>query len=759
MDLFLSGLGHFGSLPGTLPAFAGTNLLAAMNLLDLAFWTSALQVAIGLGFVIFVHELGHFLVAKACGVKCEKFYVGFDFFDVKIGNVVILPRALFKYKWGETEYGLGIIPLGGYVKMLGQDDNPANAERELERTRVYKDGVAANEDGDESHIPSGDLPPEPTSDTPPAYELDPRSYTAKSVPQRMAIISAGVIMNLIFAVIFAAIAYGPGVRYTPTIVGAVQPGSPAYTAGVRPDDYIVSLNGGERSTQLRWERELRMAFGLSGGEKVPVTVGRGTGPAGKEFAEEIDLVLVPEKADPEMPVATIGVLPATDLVVSPYTLKGGSHPTTEQAGFQAGDRIVRVKGEFGELEPKSGTDFERLLANHPDQTLTVVVSRMPEESEGDDQARPVEVELVLPPTPLRTLGLQMKMLPVDGVQKDSPAAAAGVKEGDILVAFDGQPIVDPTSLDDAALALAQANPGQAATLEIERDGKRETLDIVPRERTQRNVISMPTISANVDSLGISIPVDQEVVAVDPAGPAAKVDLQPGDRIVAFAFEIDEAARKKYAEKDVEFDTKKRDLEYPKSWTFIDAVVQEQMAPEVRLKLWRERGDAVAEVTLDPAIVDGRYQSDRGVALEALERVRVAEGPIDAIRLGVRETWDGIVMVAFTLQKLVTGGVSVTALGGPLTIVHAAKSQADQGIPRFLIFLTLLSANLAVMNFLPIPVLDGGHMMFLIFEGIRGKPLNEKWQMALTVAGLFMVMGLMVGVMALDLTRYYAYWTS
>jgi regulator of sigma E protease len=64
-----------------------------------------------------------------------------------------------------------------------------------------------------------------------------------------------------------------------------------------------------------------------------------------------------------------------------------------------------------------------------------------------------------------------------------------------------------------------------------------------------------------------------------------------------------------------------------------------------------------------------------------------------------------------------------------------------------------------MNFLPIPVLDGGHMMFLIFEGIRGKPLNEKWQMGLTVAGLFMVMGLMVGVMALDLTRYYTFWTS
>src|SRR5437773_10816489 len=89
-----------------------------------------LKVAVGLGTVIFVHELGHFLVAKACGVKCEKFYVGFD---VPIWK---LPRALFKIRWGETEYGIGIIPLGGYVKMLGQHDDPREAEAEAERIKV-----------------------------------------------------------------------------------------------------------------------------------------------------------------------------------------------------------------------------------------------------------------------------------------------------------------------------------------------------------------------------------------------------------------------------------------------------------------------------------------------------------------------------------------------------------------------------------------------------------------------------------------------
>src|SRR3990172_12440144 len=90
-----------------------------------------LKVLIGLGLVIFVHELGHFLVAKACGVKCEKFYLGFDV-PIKLGPIA-LPRTLGKFQWGETEYGVGVIPLGGYVKMLGQDDNPANAQKEAER--------------------------------------------------------------------------------------------------------------------------------------------------------------------------------------------------------------------------------------------------------------------------------------------------------------------------------------------------------------------------------------------------------------------------------------------------------------------------------------------------------------------------------------------------------------------------------------------------------------------------------------------------
>src|SRR5215510_13936778 len=100
------------------------------------------KVALGLGAVIFVHELGHFLVAKACGVKCEKFMIGFDIGGYKLSK-----------KWGETEYGIGILPLGGYVKMLGQDDDPAHIAEQLKKSEVAE----SNPDAVEVRGPNGEI--------------------------------------------------------------------------------------------------------------------------------------------------------------------------------------------------------------------------------------------------------------------------------------------------------------------------------------------------------------------------------------------------------------------------------------------------------------------------------------------------------------------------------------------------------------------------------------------------------------------------
>ncbi|MGW8256481.1 MAG: M50 family metallopeptidase, partial [Thermoguttaceae bacterium] len=188
-------------------------------------------VAVALGFVIFVHELGHFLVAKLCGVKVEKFYLGYDIGGWKV----------CKFRWGETEYGIGAFFLGGYVKMLGQEDNPARLQEEIERAKLRSpenaEVVPAAKDGAEKP-----LGPEGLAAAQEAL-YDPRSYLAKSVPKRMAIISAGVIMNVFFAFIMAVVAYSMGVEQNVCSVGKVNPGEAAWRAGLQTGDHIIEVAG------------------------------------------------------------------------------------------------------------------------------------------------------------------------------------------------------------------------------------------------------------------------------------------------------------------------------------------------------------------------------------------------------------------------------------------------------------------------------------------------------------------------------------
>ncbi len=160
-----------------------------------------LSVVLGLGMVIFFHELGHFAVAKWCDVHVERFSIG-------IGPII------WSRQKGETEYALSALPFGGYVKMLGQDDMDPN--------QMTSDEIAENE----------------------------RSYSAKKVWQRMAIISAGVIMNVITGFMFFAIAYRFGVVELVPMVGNVHAGSPAWEAGIRDGDMIRSING-ESMTSTR----------------------------------------------------------------------------------------------------------------------------------------------------------------------------------------------------------------------------------------------------------------------------------------------------------------------------------------------------------------------------------------------------------------------------------------------------------------------------------------------------------------------------
>jgi len=654
-------------------------------------WWVILQVALGLGFVIFVHELGHFLVAKACGVKCEKFFLGFDVGGLKLASV----------KWGETEYGIGALPLGGYVKMLGQDDNPAAAAREAERAR----GV----------LESGDLPPEPMAGPHPAW--DPRSYPAQSVPERMAIISAGVIMNVIFAILMASWAFGLGVRELTCQVSGVRPGGAAWRAGLRTGDEITAIGAVRNPIFSDLQKGVTLGDVSKG---VEFTIHR----PGDDSTRTLLL-----RPDTDLGVPTVGVTSPFSLTL-PSDLKAGLPGAAGRAQppLAAGDTIRAVDG-------RPITTYAELIAAlsaRSDQAVKITVTR------GGGGSAPVEVEV--PPQPLRTTGLVMTPLPVKAVQEDSPAARAGILPGDRLVAIDGDAVGDPLVLDD----VLRRRAGKPVKLDVVRaGGERLVVEVEPRAVDWLEESRWPTSPVAISALGVALGVDALVAAVTPDSPASRAGILPGERVVRVRFVMPDRAADE-ADRGLELSA-----DAP-SWPYVMAALQ-QVDDGTGLELAVEgRDGSRRDVALGFSTAPDRFVVDRGLLFEPVYRMVRAGSIGEALRLGFGRAIDDLSLVYKFLHKLFFNQISPRLLGGPIEIAKQAGKSAEEGFSRFLLFLTMLSANLAVVNFLPIPVLDGGHMVFLAYEWLRGKPPSEGVVAVLSYLGLAIILTLMMFVFGLDL---------
>lgn len=693
------------------------------GLLSLSTLISFAKGAIGLGLVIFVHELGHFLVAKACGVKCEKFYVGFDP-PLQIFGIQ-LPRTLFKKQWGETEYGIGIIPLGGYVKMLGQDDNPANAAAEAERVQA--------EGG----------------------KLDPRSYPAKSVPQRMAIISAGVVFNLIFGILFASVAYKMGVRYTPTVIGGSGVGDPAWLAGIQPGDRIVSLSADQPVNEhLRFLNDLKIhMFSLAKKESVDMRLQSPDG-----AVREINLT--PNSGYKKLTkTPTIGVWMAH----TPRVAGVVEGSIAGKAGLKPGDRIhaVTVNGKRTEIDVDGpGIDFQKVRISAAHQPMTLHVTRTNDDTETESSH---DIELSVEQG--KRFGLELAMGPVVCIQNGSVADLAGMQVGDVITALDGEPVGDPQTLPTRFLDYV----GKTTQITVLRDGTEVQLTVTPTAPRMEADARRRDAPIGLDSLGIGYVMHPTITSVLPDSPAAQAGIRagdvlksaqlfmpfqpiPDDKRMPWLFGDWQEHRKKSQTKQL---LQAMELDRPltvdkenNNWPFVVRSVQGELPYEVEVKFDRNGEEKTAKLIPEPS--DTLVDSNRGFFLMPYEETRTAASWSEALSLGGREVWDGMKQVLVVLRRI---GSNYQNLGGPLTIAAVATMEADEGLPRLLVFLTLLSANLAILNFLPIPVLDGGHMVFLAWEGIVGKPVNERIQMSLTLLGFSFLICLMAGVFILDLTRF------
>jgi regulator of sigma E protease len=658
-------------------------------------WWVILQVALGLGFVIFVHELGHFLVAKACGVKCEKFFLGFDVGGMKLAS----------FKWGETEYGIGALPLGGYVKMLGQDDNPAAAAEEAHRARAAME--------------SGDLPPEPTSGPHPAW--DPRSYPAQSVPERMAIISAGVIMNVIFAVLMASWALGLGVREMTCELSSVRPGGAAWRAGLRTGDHITAI--GRHQNPIFTDLRNGVTLG-DVAQGVEFTIHR---PA-DDSTRTVTL-----HPDTDLGVPTVGVTSPFSVTL-PGDLADGLPGSAGKAvpPLEAGDTIRGVDG----TPVQTYAELVAALSRQPYKAAQLSVERRSKAGE--------RVMVTLPPQQVRTTGLVMTAGPVRAVQDDSPAAVAGLKPGDRILAIDGEPIGDPLGFDQRLRGLA----GKTVKLAVDRAGTEMEMEVEPRAVTWIEDPRWPASPVSLSAIGVAIGVDATVAAVEVGSPAAAAGVQPGERVVRVAF-VEPGKKEPAADAWLELSEKSP------SWPYAASVLQ-QVREGTKLMLEVEpAGDAASggkrrQVQLSTTHADDQFVIDRGLVFEPVYEMVRAASFVDALSRGGRKALENLSHVYRFLRKLTSNQISPRLLGGPIEIAKQAGKSAEEGFSHFLLFLTMLSANLAVVNFLPIPVLDGGHMVFLVYEWIRGKPPSEKVVAVLSYLGLALILSLMMFVFGLDL---------
>lgn len=683
-------------------------------------WT---KVAIGIGLVIFVHELGHFSAAKMFGVKCEKFYVGFDV-PIRIGPIKF-PRTLGKFQYGETEYGIGILPLGGYVKMLGQDDDPRKAEAEAERIRLDEgragDGEGADDEGD-------------------AVRYDPRSYPAKPVWQRMVIISAGVVMNVITGVLFAALAYGFGVPYTPAVVGGVTAGGPAWQAGLAAGGQVVAVGSLPEDRQLHFE-EMRLAIMTEGMDQPdrPVNVSIRYGDELREYR----LQTQPHPAVPELRMIGISS-PASPTLGTRMAALPGSAAATVVTAADLGATVTAFDGTSIDPDhPAPMTPLFDRLHRHPDRPVRLSLLR----TDGSSH------EVELPPQPAKSVGLEFQIGPITALVAGGPAESAGVRVGDRIVAIGGE-----QEIDAYTLALEPVGGTDPVTLTVLRgDGEdEETLEVelMPAD----TAVAWPPTSDISDeiastTLGLAYrPLARVARVRDSAG---EPDLRPGDvlqeasvrtpreELAGMLGEVLSPADIKALSEGWEFGN-----ERPLT-RWVAAIQTLPEGTEVRVLARRPDDGKVIETVMTVRTTD-RHWYDRGLMLLPSESIQTAGSVTEAMALGYREGKRRLGDVFRFLGMIVQGKVSPKHVGGPVRIVQLAGDRAEQGVSKQLLFLTLLSMNLAILNFLPIPALDGGHMVFLTYELVRGKRVDEQLEMRLTMAGILALLALMIFVFANDI---------
>lgn len=681
-------------------------------------------VILGFGFIIFVHELGHFLAARWAGIRVLAFAIGF-------GPPLLTWRKGIGWRrrstepeyldWvrrrgsgprasagpldaiSPTEYRLNALPLGGYVKMLGQDD----------------------------------IDPTATSDAPDSFQ--------NCKPwRRMVVISAGVVMNIILAAVLFVIVFSAGLKTEPPIVGDVVPGQPAsknvatnarqlgvLEPGLQPADRVISING----SPAQEFQDITLATAMAApGQAIRLVVDR----AGVD--RPLNFSITPEVG------ALSGLL---EMGIGP------GHSAT----------ILEVRNEKERALLDEALAGSGLAGVEPGMTLVRVGSNSTVRSAADltrairhSGGSPVEVEFAGPNsritrtiTPRPELALHtfkrpdgnivvhrhlLGLTPVMTIENvDSYAAAQGLKAGDVVVRAGA--IQFPSMAQGSG--EINAHRGDTIDLVVARkgeDGATVEVPIKARVKSSGRIGLIMGSTADDSNLLASPPPELTDIRADAKPsppPALSIIDRPGLRLVA----VEGKPVSNFADIRRELFTATSDASLLTQPARVIVTVELARAggagPVREDRQWNLTADDIR------SLHSLAWESPVDPSLFKFEETELrAADFIDALRMGVARTHNVMMMTYVTFARLFQQTVKIEHLKGPVGIAHIGTKIADRGFVWLLFFMALISVNLAVVNFLPLPIVDGGQFIFLIIEQIRGKPVPPQVLNAATVVGLVLI---------------------
>jgi regulator of sigma E protease len=533
------------------------------------------------GLLVAVHELGHFTAAKALGVRVLRFSLGFG-------------PPIVRLRGRETEYQVGAVPLGGYVRLLGEDPS---------------DTVAPEDRG--------------------------RSFADKPLWKRLVVVFAGPAANLLFPLaIYFTFFFGHH-ELPAAVIGDVLSGGPAAAAGIEPGDRVLEINGDDVRT---WE-ELEDTIDRSAGKSLRLKLRRGDKDVFAFVTPRQHVIRTRTGEKNEQ-----GLIGVTQAPFEPIV--GIVDPTSPaaRAGLRTGDRIMSVDGRtvssYGELERALGTRPRRVL-------LAYLRGRASPTGFAEVRLYTPGTADLVPETAARRQswsGIASAEFFVAAVEPGSPAEAAGLRRGDMIVAVDGRPVRHWIQLDQELLA----DPDRRFHLAWQRSG-----------------------AAGVDTLEADVRQERRAI----------VD------------------------------------EYGQDYT----------------------------LTVFGAVND--FPLGRG------EMVPIDSRFAYAASHAATRTGETIGLMARGLVALIHGKLPRDTVGGPIMMYRMASVSGEKGWDAFLMMLALISINLGLINLLPIPVLDGGHLLMFAIEAVRRRRLPSRVREAVVMVGLAIIVGITVLALKNDIVRY------